>query len=155
MPSDTPRFLTSTFVHLFDEMADRPERKWLLQDIGYSQYIREFNTMMLHLPRQVGKTTALVHILKKRGEPAMLISPNHRILSCTAMNFGIDRQSIWTADNFKFMRGKTIHQRYFLFDEWQHIPKSKMDDIYMMIAACRASHSASSPLPIFFGLGTR
>lgn len=152
MPSDAPKFLTNTLVHLFDEMADRPERKWLVQDIGVQQYLREFNTMMLHLPRQVGKTTALVHILKKRGEPAMLISPNHRILSCTAMNFGIDRRSILAADNFKFMRGKTIHQRYFLFDEWQYIQKSTMDEIYQMIHMCRPF---DAPLPIFFGLGTR
>ena len=152
MPSHAPRYLTETFVHLFDEMAERPERQWLLRDIGYQQYLREFNTMMLHLPRQCGKTTALVQIFRERGEAAMLITPNPKISYHIATNFGIDRRSILAADQLASSRGTTIHARYFLFDEWQYIQKSKMDDIYLTLASCRAT---TSQLPIFFGLGTR
>lgn len=151
MPSDV-QFLTQSFVDMFNGMAARQDNRHFIEALGAKQYLREFNTMLLNVPRQVGKTSALVQILLHRGDNAILVAPNHNIKRYIESSFGLEHNRIWTARGLLETRGKTFRNRFYLFDEWQYIPKSDMDTI---VSTMFYNRPREYEIPVIFGLGTR
>ena len=123
-------------------------------DLGPLYVLAEYNSVILNLPRQVGKTTSLVHILEQSVEDTILFTHNHNIARHIeyVMNPrpGSTIMSIHSVVN-KF-RGKTFKYKNILLDEPGHYDRSQFAELISVIST-NAPHELVREIKIF-GLGT-
>lgn len=123
-------------------------------DLGPLYVLAEYNSVILNLPRQVGKTTSLVHILEQSVEDTILFTHNHNIARHIDHDMnprqGSTIMSIHSVVN-KF-RGKTFKYKNILLDEPGHYDRNSYADLISVIST-NAPHKLVREIKIF-GLGT-
>lgn len=108
------------------QMMKAPDATW--RCLTFDDVIIEKQTVILNLPRQVGKTTSLLYLLERDPANSVLFVPNAGILRMIQTSLhplpGTSIMSI-SAPESSF-RGKTFQWKNILLDEPDHIGRADL-----------------------------
>lgn len=135
------------FYALLDSTPSEEHRRAL----GKMSTISELRSIIMHLPRQTGKTTILAKLAKRHPE-AKIVVPNMSMKKCFMDNHSMPRDRVFTIHDFRIELwcGRSLNIPIYLFDEPQHISDSNWEEFYELLSV----NGISNVDPIFFGLGT-
>jgi len=135
------------FYSLLDLKADSDMRV----SLGFRAYVNEFRTVVLSLPRQVGKTTILAK-LAQRHPNSYLVSHGYYMTKHIAATYQIPKDRIISAATIGYaFRGKTITNPIWLLDEPQFY-ESDFWQKFLETMHTNTNHGTYEPT--IFGLGT-
>jgi len=112
-------FLTAQFQALFDAaISSKPHQSFRQQFLSKSEYLLQFKTYAMQVPRQTGKTSFITNVMKA-GD--ILITCSEEMKRHTIRMYNIHQDQIYVSGCFNYMRpqqprcGKPA--RFVFFDE--------------------------------------